>query len=68
VIAVGWVGYVPNGGSTSFAFDVKPKMAVGVIDGMDAKIYRDGSPWATLPAPPVQIKGAHNIYFPLFFR
>ncbi len=68
VIAVGWVGYVPNGGSTSFAFDVKPKMAVGVIDGMDAKIYRDGSPWATLPAPTVQIKGAWNTYVPMVLR
>jgi immune inhibitor A len=67
VVAVGWVGYVPNGASASFAFDVMPKI-LGTINGMDVRIYRDGSPWATLPAPPVHIKGAYNTYFPMFFR
>ncbi len=68
VLAVAWVGYVPNGGSASFAFNVKPTIAVGVIDGMDVKIDRNGSPWTTLPAPPVQITGAYANYFPLFYR
>ena len=68
VLAVAWASYVPNGGSASFAFNVKPKIAVGVIDGMDIKIDRNGSPWTTLPAPPVQITGAYANYFPLFYR
>jgi len=68
VVAVGWVGYVPNGASASFAFDVKPKIAFGPIDGMDVKIYRDGAPWATLPAPPVQINKTVLYYFPMVFR
>ena len=50
VVSVVWVGYVPTGGSASFAFDVTPKI-IGTLDDMNLELDWGGPDSVTLPAP-----------------
>ena len=66
-VAIGWTGYVDHLASVNFTYNVTVKTLTGTIN-QDVLLYKDGTLWRTLPAPPVRITAAYINWLPWIAR